>query len=139
MIYFIAYRGDPLPKLGTWSDDLPYVGDNGLIIDALLAAKVEMYREFKRRWPRAFWGFQEAAAHGLTIQGRCQLTAAEARQLREELSIYDDRPRPKDLVLEPIYTDEDGQELRKRAGLPPNETSPWEEYLKAYRGQVVID
>jgi len=140
LIYFIANRGDPLTNLGTWTDDEPfYQSPEGFRITALMAAQFEMFREYKRRWPRAMWGFQEAAAHGLTVEGKTQLTPAEARQLREALSLYDDRPRVRDLVGAPIPTDKDGQELRKELGLAANDTSPWEEFVKAYKGAVVIE
>jgi hypothetical protein len=50
--------------------------------ESLVDAYVWINREFKRRWPRAIYGQQEAAAHGLHVVGTPELTPEEARELR---------------------------------------------------------
>ena len=83
MKIFLAWRGTPLP--GTYPD--------------LASAYIAMFTEFKKRWPSAVWGTNEAAARGLTCEGRCELAPEEAKEMREELSRYDDRPVARDFVL----------------------------------------
>lgn len=76
---------------------------------------IAMFTEFKKRWPSAIWGVQEAAARGLTAEGRCELTAAEAKEMREQLSVYDDRPTARDFVLDaqPVLPEDVEIELPK--------------------------
>lgn len=83
MKLFLAHKGTPLP--GTYPN--------------LAEAYIALFREFKLRWPRAIWGTQEAAGRGLTVEGRCELTPEEAKEMREELHRYDDRPNARDFVL----------------------------------------
>ena len=51
----------------------------------LVEAYSFMRDEYERRWPRSIWGYQEAAAHGLEVVGKPELTPEEARELRSAL------------------------------------------------------
>lgn len=66
MKFVLHYRGSPLQECAT-----------------LVEAYILMRDEFKKRWPRAIYGTQEAAAHGYTVIGKTELTPHEARELRE--------------------------------------------------------
>jgi hypothetical protein len=74
MRFILHYRGSPLQECAT-----------------LVEAYLVMRDEFKKRWPRAIYGTQEAAAHGYTVVGKPELTPHEAREMREGRVQIDDR------------------------------------------------
>lgn len=53
--------------------------------ESLVDAYVWVNREYKKRWPRAIYGQQEAAAHGLTVVGTPEITPEQARELRRSM------------------------------------------------------
>lgn len=66
MKFYLTYRGSPLEEC-----------------ESLVHAYVLRKQEFKKRWPQAFYGPQEASAHGLEIVGKPEITPEEAREMRD--------------------------------------------------------
>jgi hypothetical protein len=79
--YQVRYRGDPIAE-----------------VESLVAGYVRIREEFAKRWPRAIYGPQEAAAHGFTLVGTPELTPEEARALRNGTEMPGDR-RPEGEVM----------------------------------------
>lgn len=75
MKFMVCLHGEPLQEVPT-----------------LVAGYMLIRDEFKKRWPRAFYGPQEAAAHGLTLIGKPQLTPHEAAAMRTGVELPGDRP-----------------------------------------------
>lgn len=68
MKYVVEFKGSPLREFTT-----------------ITQAYIFVHEEYERRWPRSMWGYNEAAAHGLTVVGKPELTPEEARELRAAL------------------------------------------------------
>lgn len=52
-------------------------------VSTLVEGYMVIHDEFKKRWPTDFYGPQEAAAHGLTLEGTPEYTPEQARELRK--------------------------------------------------------
>jgi hypothetical protein len=85
MKYLVLYQGSPIAGFPT-----------------LTSAYIFLGNEFKRRFPRALWGYQEAAAHGLTVEGTPELTPEQAQEVRRALETndrdLDPTPEPRKLT-----------------------------------------
>jgi len=66
--YFLLFRGDLVAQ-----------------VPDLIHGYVLMKQEYKKRWPRAIYGPQEASAKGFSLEGKTELTPEEGRELRRLL------------------------------------------------------